>query len=113
MKTLFKSVLCTLVIAASSVYTVSAQASNTGSHVIQRIQTTSVGHTYFRPQGLGSWGGNDCPDATYAHIATASAAYEQIVSLAVASKLNNSKMIFYGTCSDNGNYLAITYAYLL
>ena len=113
MKTIFKIVLIALVI--TNIQIVSAQTvSATSAIAIQRIQTNAAGNTYFRPVGLGPWGGpgSACPTATYAYITKDLVSYDQIMSLALASKLNNSAIFFRGTCSADGNYLHISYAYL-
>jgi len=90
----------------------SALASTTDTHAIGIIQITDEGTAYFRPEGLGKWGGDDCPDATFVYIGSTAIAYDMIISLAVASKLNGAPMHFQGTCTANGNYLLINYAFL-
>lgn len=112
MKLLIRSILLTI-LTVSSVMTTTAFAASTGWRTIERIQTTDAGITYVRPQGLGTFGGDGCPNATYAYIESTKAGYDTIVNLMIASKLNNTPMIFYGTCDAAGVYVHITYALLL
>jgi len=105
--------LTAILVATSLTPSRNAFAAQTGVHVVERVQITAAGVAYFRPAGLIKWGGTGCPNATYAYIAKGIAGYENILALVMASKLNNSQILFDGTCSANGNYLLITYAYLI
>ena len=89
----------------------SAQASTLTQDVVQRVQITEGGAVYIRPSGLGRWQGDDC-DPTYAYIVKGVAGYNEILTLVMASKLNGTDIRFNGTCSSNGNYLLIDYAFL-
>jgi hypothetical protein len=94
---------------------VTAQTSSLGAHVVGRVQVNGTsGVVYTRPAGLGPWnGGTGCTTATYAYIVPTLAGFENIFSLIVASKLNNTRIYFSGVCSASGGYFMITYAYLL
>ena len=86
----------------------------TDSQVVGVIQVNESGVMYLRPKGLTKWygSGSSCPDATYVHIGPSAASYDQVLAMAIASKMNNTPMRFFGTCSSNGNYLLITYSFL-
>ncbi len=89
-----------------------ATAAITDFQVVQRIQIKETGSAFFRPVGLVTWGGDDCPGAVYAYITKDIPAYENILALVMASKLNQTPMRFAGDCSDDGRYLLVTYAFL-
>lgn len=109
-----KNILRITFVALSLILSFSASASsNSGQHVIQRIQVSDSGIAYFRPVGLGGWGSADCPDAKYAYIRPSVAAFDTVLSIVMASKLNGSKVLFKGTCNEEGTYFLINYAYLL
>lgn len=110
MKSIFKSLLIALVL--TGVNSGVAYAATTAANVVQRIQVTSTGTAYFRPAGLGSWGGDVCPNASYAYINKNVDGYEQILSLVLSSKLNESPIYFIGTCNSTNNYFLVTYAIL-
>ncbi len=107
------ALLTKLFIALFFIQSNTAYAAQTGVHVVERIQISSGGAAYFRPEGLVKWGGTGCPNATYAYIVKGIAAYENILALVMASKLNKSQLLFDGTCSADGRYLLVTYAYLV
>lgn len=108
MKNLLKIALLTILLASAG----TAYADNTGTQVIERIQLTPAGTVYFRPAGLQGWGGQGCPEARFAYLGNDAPEFDNIISLAVASKLNGTPVQFLGTCTPDGNYILITYKYL-
>ncbi len=112
MKKLIKGIIVSMA-CFTALLTSTAYADNTGWHVMGRIQLTTAGVVYFRPRGLGGWGGPDCPNATYVHVAKMdSPVFDNIVALALASKLNSTNIIFYGTCNADGTYFEANYVLL-
>ncbi len=97
----------------TALLTSNAYADNTGWNVVGRIQMTTAGVVYFRPRGYGGWGGTDCPDTTYVFIDKAnSPVYDSLVAMAIASNLNSTNVIFYGTCNASGTYFEANYMLL-
>ena len=113
MERLFKSIL-TLGLSLSVFFSSSAIAVDwTGVHVVERIQASTSGTIYFRPTGLGPWGGNTCPQAHHAYIDINTLNAETILNTAMASKLNGNPIYFQGTCTPDGNYILINYVILI
>lgn len=119
MKTIFKSALVVLLFTASITQSVHAQDSPreiTDRHIIGAIQLNAKnGTVYFRALGGVRWSTESC-DPVYLYMSKDAVGYEQIMSLAVASKLNNSTMRFYGRCVPTigtpANYFELDYGIL-
>jgi len=107
-KTVFAAILILSMLPASPVFADIIY----GTKAVERIQIRANGEAYFRPENLTTWDGDQC-NPTYAYILKTIPAYQEILSLVMASKLNGSKVYLQGTCDASGFYFLIDYAFLI
>lgn len=110
-----KRVKGTIVAAAMAIglFTSSVHADTT-PNAIGKIQLTTAGAAYFTTQSGAGWGASGCPNAVYVSIDKGSTpVFDNLIALAITSRLNAANVVFYGTCYGDGTYFAASYMLLL
>lgn len=62
---------------------------------------------FFR--GNLKWGAPNCPNATYIQINSSLAGRKELISIALAAKMANKPVRFWGTCNENTDYFDAMY----
>jgi len=108
--TFFKKIILAITLIFTSVVAIADNTNQAGAEITTVRYNAEASTAYF--QTNGTWDAGEC-NPTYVVVRSTLAGKKELLSVALAAKMANKKVWFYGVCEESNNYFRAHYIAVL